>query len=126
MKVSDRIALGHLLKKARLDAGLSRREMALRLQLTDFYSSSPKTINAILYFWETGKCRPRAEILQRYTERFGVAIPNLNSNGKPPKVNAPPATYYRVICRCPYGVPTKVERCTYNTNGVEKRISRRY
>lgn len=71
-----RIELGHLLKKARLDAGLSRWQMALKLELADFYAASlPKTLRDTIYFWEIGQYAPRTEILERYTERFGVRVP---------------------------------------------------
>ena len=78
--ITDRTELGQVLKNARLDAGISRRGMALRLGIADFYpSSSIQTLMATIYFWEKGQYSPRSEILLRYTERFGVKIPSLNN-----------------------------------------------
>lgn len=77
MTKADRIALGRILKKARIDAGLSRRKMAQRLGLADFYpSSSLKTLDATIYFWEKGRYSPNSEILARYTDRLGIKISN--------------------------------------------------
>ena len=79
--------LGQLLRNARLATGLSRRKMGLKLGIVDFYPSAegnPKLLSTMIYFWELGQYRPKAEALQRYTERFDVSLPSVEkSNGTP-------------------------------------------
>lgn len=77
--------LSRILKKARLDAGLTMQETAVKLRLGDFYppiAKNPGAVKARMSFWETGRKRPTAEVLQRYTDTFRVSIPaEISVNG---------------------------------------------
>ena len=71
-------ALSRILKKARLDAGLTMKETALKLRLGDFYppiARNPGAVKARMSFWEAGRRCPAEEVLRRYTDVFGISVP---------------------------------------------------
>ena len=85
--------LSRILKKARLDAGLTMKETALKLRLGDFYppiARNPGAVKARMSFWEAGRRCPAEEVLRRYTDVFGISVPvdvktevSVNGGGMP-------------------------------------------
>ena len=85
--------LSRILKKARLDAGLTMKETALKLRLGDFYppiARNPAAVKARMSFWEAGRRCPAEEVLRRYTDVFGISVPvdvktevSVNGGGMP-------------------------------------------
>ena len=86
-------ALSRILKKARLDAGLTMKETALKLRLGDLYppiARNPGAVKARMSFWEAGRRCPAEEVLRRYTDVFGISVPvdektevSVNGGGMP-------------------------------------------
>ena len=122
--------LSRILKKARLDAGLTMKETALKLRLGDFYppiARNPGAVKARMSFWEAGRRCPAEGVLRRYTDVFGISVPAQTlpaasrHNGNR-ELQSSETIYYHCTRRSRCGMPTEIARHYYDADGELIRI----